>query len=102
MGSRAAWAHEPVSPGEAEHFHGAPWRQQRKIVCGLLILEQIGQSQERGGTLILGGHPIRGQPVATPWGQKNLLDCADLKEKEKLHYLKNQEAHKSPPNAGGT
>lgn len=75
------------------------------MVCGLLIQniqewpEQTGQSQEHRGH--------RSQRADTSQSDlqqqsqtENLLHCVNLKEKQKLHCLKNQEAHKSIPNAG--
>ena len=52
------------------------------------------------GTQIPGGHHIRKRPAAAPPRQKVLWGCAGLKGKQKLSYLKSQEAHKSTPNAG--
>lgn len=77
MGSGAAWARERFSWGSRAFSFGLLGGFKRKIVCGLLILtiqdwsEQTGQSQERGrgergGTQSVGGHHIRGQPVAGP------------------------------------
>lgn len=53
-GSGTAWGRGPASPGEQSILTWGPWRQQRKMVCGLLIQkdqdwpEQTGQSQGRG------------------------------------------------------
>lgn len=75
------------------------------MVCGLLIQnvqewsEQTGQSWGLGRQTP-GGQPLGVQPAVPPLGQTALLDCADLKEKQKWNYLKNEEAHKSMLKAG--
>lgn len=101
-GSRAAWSHERFTQ-EHSIFIRAPQRQQRKMVYGLIqnIQEwpEKQDSQERGGQML--GPPHHKAPCSSTPGQKDVLDGADLKEKQKLHYSKNQEASKSTAHAGG-
>lgn len=76
------------------------------MVCGLLIqnIQEWPEQTELAGAWGIqmpGGHHIRRRPVAAPSDRKMYWIVLILK-KNKWHYLKNQEAHKSTAKAGGT
>lgn len=87
-GSRTAWGHGPTSPGEQNILTWGPWRQQRKMVCGLLIQkdqewpEQMGESQGRGDTDSWGPPHQKETCSSTPQAESAMRLCRTQRKTE--------------------
>lgn len=70
------WGRGPVSPWEGSVLTGAPQRQQRKMVCGLLIHNVQERPAQRGRS--------RGSGDTGSWGPTAPQDRAHLKRKTEI------------------